>query len=275
MQKRLFVFAVIVTLSISTAYSAGATDKALSFGVVPQQAASKLATQWVPILEYLGEKSGYRLEFATAPDIPTFEKRVLSGEYDFAYMNPYHYTVFHNKPGYEAIAKQKDKRIVGLIVVRTDSELADISQLAGKTLAFPAPAAFAASVLPMANLRNSGIDFTPQFVSSHDSVYQAVALGLYPAGGGIERTLDSVPQIIRNQLKVLWRTDAFTPHAFAVHPRVRSDITEKLIKAMLAMGSDPDGQERLRAIQFTGIEPAQNSDWDDVRALKIDQLKVE
>ncbi|MFT7672206.1 MAG: ABC-type phosphate/phosphonate transport system substrate-binding protein [Gammaproteobacteria bacterium] len=38
---------------------------------------------------------GFKVNFKTAPNIPTFKKRLAAGEYGFAYMNPYHYTVFN------------------------------------------------------------------------------------------------------------------------------------------------------------------------------------
>ena len=49
-------------------------------------------------------------------------------------------------------------------------------------LAFPAPAAFAATIIPQATLHQQGIAFTSQYVSSHDSVYLSVAKGLCKAG---------------------------------------------------------------------------------------------
>ncbi|HED14336.1 MAG TPA: hypothetical protein ENI62_11905, partial [Gammaproteobacteria bacterium] len=95
----------------------------LSFGIVPQQSASKLAGLWTPILNYLGEQTGYRIRFKTAQNIPTFEQRLATGEYDLSYMNPYHYTTFHRTPGYEVFARARDKRIKGIIVVRKDSRI--------------------------------------------------------------------------------------------------------------------------------------------------------
>lgn len=67
---------------------------ASSFGVVSQQAAGKLARGWMPVTRWLSDRLGRRVLFRTAPDIPTFERRLTAGEYDIAYMNPYHYTVF-------------------------------------------------------------------------------------------------------------------------------------------------------------------------------------
>ena len=242
----------------------------LTFGVVPQQAASKLARLWSPILDDLGVRTGVRIGFRTAPDIPTFERRLAAGDYDLAYMNPYHYTLFSRDPGYRAFARQRDQRIRGLLVVRRDSPIRDITDLAGRQVAFPAPAAFAASVLPQAALRQAGIDIQAHYVRSHDSVYRAVVQGLYPAGGGIERTFKGTEPEVRDQLRVLWSTLDYTPHAIAAHPRVDPVLVARIRDAMVAMAETPRGAELLAAIEFEGIEPGEDADWDDVRALGID-----
>ncbi len=245
---------------------------ALEFGIVPQQSATRLARLWVPVLEYLGERSGLRLRFKTAPNIPKFEERVAAGEYHFAYMNPYHYTVFHEKPGYVAFAYAADKRLKGIVVVRKDSGIRSLEELKGATMAFPAPAAFAASVLPRAHLRNVGIDVTPKYVSSHDSVYRSVAKGLYPAGGGVVRTFSNMEPAIRDQLRVLWTTDGFTPHAFAARPDVPVGAVDRLQRAMVAMRGDEAGRKLLASLKIDGLQAAHDSAWDDVRALGLDLL---
>ncbi|HBC35158.1 MAG TPA: phosphate ABC transporter substrate-binding protein, partial [Marinobacter adhaerens] len=53
----------------------------LTFGIVPQQSSSRLAEQWTPLMSYLSEQLGRPVRFMTAPDIPTFEQRVLAGQY--------------------------------------------------------------------------------------------------------------------------------------------------------------------------------------------------
>lgn len=260
----------IVAVSILMAGQVSA--ETLTFGIVPQQSAKKLAKLWTPINQYLSEKSGVTIKFATAKNIPTFEQRTLEGEYDIAYMNPYHFTVFNQKPGYEAIAKQRDKRIKGIIVVHKDSPLQSLTELDKQRLAFPSPAAFAASVLPRAKMTQDGIDMTPKYVSSHDSVYLSVSRGLFPAGGGVMRTFNNTAPEVRESLRVLWTTPGYTPHAIAVHPRVSETTRMKLQQAFLDMNTDPEGQALLKTINFKGIEAAQNVDWDDVRALDIKLL---
>jgi phosphonate transport system substrate-binding protein len=275
-RARLGVFLLVLLLGATPVCPAAEeTDAQLqvfSFGVVPQQSASKLARLWAPLLAYLGNKAGMELKFRTAPDIPEFERRVAEGEYDFAYMNPYHYTVFSQVPGYRAFAKAKGQLLKGILVVRADSEIHDPRELEGATLVFPAPAAFAASVLPRAYLAQEGIAFTPKFVSSHDSVYLAVAKGLYPAGGGVVRTLDGLEPELKAQLRILWTTKGYTPHAFAAHPRLPPEAVQRLVRAMQGASEDEEGRELLAALSMQGFEQAEDSDWDDVRSLGIDLL---
>ena len=263
---------LIIGLALLPALSFAADTKPLTFGIVPQQSAAKLARLWGPITQYLSEQTGRKIVFKTAPNIPTFEKRVLAGEYDLAYMNPYHFTVFNQKPGYRAVARQANKLIKGIIVVRKDSALSGLSELQGERLAFPAPAAFAASVLPRAELTQQGVAFEPKYVSSHDSVYRNVAKGLFPAGGGIQRTLNNVAPDVREQLRILWTTSGYTPHAIAVHPGMDQSTLKAVQDALLAMNESEKGRQLLASIKFKGIEAATDKDWDDVRALNITLL---
>lgn len=267
--------ALLLTLCLAAGLAEAGTDagqKVYSVGIVPQQSATRLARLWVPILNHLGARAGLSLRFKTAPDIPAFEQRLAAGEYDFAYMNPYHYTVFHRSPGYVAFAHAADKQIKGIVVVRKDSPINDLSELSGQTLAFPAPAAFAASVLPRAYLRNNGITIEPSYVSSHDSVYRSVAKALYPAGGGVMRTFNNVEADIRDQLRILWTTEGYTPHAFAAHPAIPVGIVDRLQQAMTDMAQNEEGRALLDAISISGLTHAHDSAWDDVRALGIQLL---
>ena len=246
--------------------------KSLSFGVVPQQAASRLAEDWGPLLAEVSRRSGVSLVFRTAPNIPAFEERLATGDYDLAYMNPYHYVVFHKASGYTAFAKEQERRLKGILVVRKDSAVLKPADLAGKTVVFPAPAAFAASILPQAEFGRLKIPIETRFVASHDSVYRAVASGLHEAGGGIQRTFEAMPTDVREQLRVLSETPGYTPHALASHPRVPAATVERLRKAMASLADDEIGRALLAPLAFRGLVAAQDREWNDIRALDINLL---
>ena len=269
---RLLALAGGLAWAAATAAADPPADAPYSFAIVPQQSATELARTWGPLLRTLEARTGLRLSFATAPDIPTFEQRLAAGEYDFAYMNPYHYTVFHQRPGYQVLAKEKDRLLKGILVVRADSPVQRLADLAGQTLVFPSPASFAATVLVRAALSQERIAITPKFVASHDSVYLSVAKGLYPAGGGVTRTFENLAPAVRDELRILWTTPGYTPHAIAAHLRVPPAVAERLREAMLGLDGDPAGRAALEGIGFKGIAAAQDTDYDEVRGLRIELL---
>lgn len=73
---------------------------------------------------------------------------------------------------------------------------------------------------------------------------------------------------VREQLRVLWKTLPYTPHAIAAHPRVPESTLDALRAAMKAMGEDPEGAQRQKALRIVGLEAAQDAQWNDVRALR-------
>ena len=180
------------------AYAAESNQaKPLVFGVVPQQSPSKLARKWLPLLKFISQKSGVELQFATAPDIPTFEKQLAEGHYDIAYMNPYHYVVLSKQVGFKALVHEQDKKIQGIIVAFKDSKIDKLEDLSSQTIAFPAPASFAATLIPKANLAQQHISFKSEYVDSHDEVYRNIFAGRFVAGGGISRTLNTLKDYFR------------------------------------------------------------------------------
>ena len=255
------------------AFAQQAVSKPLEFGVVPQQSATRLAEDWGPLLAEISKRSGVALVFRTAPNIPGFEERLGKGDYDLAYMNPYHYVVFQKASGYRAFAREQDRKIKGILVVKKGSTYRKPADLAGKTVVFQAPAAFAASILPQAEFGRLKIPIEAKFVASHDSVYRAVASGLQEAGGGIQRTFEATPQEVRDSLRVLSETPSYTPHAFAAHPRVPPEILARVLAAMASLSADETGQRLLAPLAFKGIAAAQDKEWNDIRALDINLLE--
>ena len=246
-------------------------ERTYSFGVVPQQAATRLAAMWVPLLQRLESLSGVPLKFATAKDIPTFEEGLAAGRYDFAYMNPFHFVVFNAAPGYRALARDRDQRIKGIMVVAKEAPFVALEDLANQDLVFPAPGAFAASILTRAELERRGIPFQTRFVASHDSVYLNVAGGHFAAGGGIGRTLEAVNPEVREQLRVLWESPGFTPHAIAVSPQVPERDAQAVGQAFLALADA--APELLKDAALGPLTLAKDGDWDDIRALDVDRLR--
>lgn len=278
--QRYFRYATITAMLIAVSgftfpTTAGAAEippkttpaRTYSFSIVPQHKAADLAARWVPLLQHLSARTGLHIEFRTARNIPTFEQQLAQGEYDFAYMNPFQYVLFQQKSGYHALARQRAHVLRGIVVVRADSPYRTLHDLEGQALAFPAPSAFAASIATRAQLRAEGIRTTPSFVVSHDSVYYGVVNRLFAGGGGAPETLDRLDPAVRAQLRVLWTSAEYTPHAFAVHARVPVDVAETLRQALIETSRDPHGKQLLAAAGLQELVAAHDTEYESVRKL--------
>lgn len=245
------------------------SQDAYTFAIGPQQSVSELAKHWIPILQYLSEKTGYSLHFATARDIPTFQRKMMDGAFDFAFINPYHYLIFHEKAGYKAFAHERGGSLTGIIMVRKDGPIHSMHDLNNQTIAFPAPTAIAATMLPLAYFDEQNIHVIPKYVVSMDSVSLSVAKGFFPAGGGEIHIFKFLDPQTQDQLRILWTSETLPPFPFVVHPRVPNEVVARLQKAMQEMEKDTRGAELLKAIHFKGIVPANDSAYDSMHQLKL------
>lgn len=245
-------------------------------GVVPQFETRRLADIWQPIVDEVSRRSGVRLVLHLSPSIPAFEKDFSKGVFDFAYMNPYHLIVANEKQGYRPIARDVATDLRGIIVVRQDSKLKSVKELDGKRVAFPAPNALGAALIPRAEFRNKfSIRVQELYSRSHSSVYLNVVLGLADAGGGVEATLQAEPKEVREQLRVLYHTQSVPPHPMTVHPRVPAAVRKQVQAALLELAKEPAGGQLLANVPITKIGVSSMQEYEELRRLRLADFYVE
>lgn len=254
---------------------AHADGKVYTVGVVPQFEARRIALIWQPILDEVSKRSGLKLELKASPNIPDFETQFSAGEFDFAYMNPYHAILANEKQGYTPLLRDNGRSLFGIIVVKKDSPIQSVKELDGKTVAFPAPNALGASLLPRAELdRKFNIKTNDIYVKSHSSVYLNVLLGKAAAGGGVQKTLSQQPEKIRDQLRILYKTNQVPPHPLSAHPRIDKSIQDRVTAAFLELGSSDEGKALLKKIPMKKIGGASIKDYGPIRKLGLDEYYV-
>ena len=217
---------------------------------MPQRSPAETFAVWSPLLQQLGQVSEQCFVLRVAPTIPNFEAELRSGRADCVYMNPYHAVLAQRWRGYIPLVRDGSKPLRGLLVVRKDSPIKTIRELNGQAVAFPSPNAFAATLLPRVLLARQGITIQPVFENTHSNVYRSVALGMLPAGGGINNTLRRERPELREELRVLWQTPPFPSHPFACLPSLAPARREALQVGFLALASNPANHGLLDAIQI-------------------------
>ena len=254
---------------------AASPAESYTFGVVPQYDQRQLFAIWKPLLEELQRRTGFVFKLAAMPTIPAFEKELLKGGYDFAYLNPYHVSKANKLHGYLPLVRDSAS-LHGILVVRRDSPVKNPSELAGKVVAFPAPNALGASLLMRADLaRVHHVEVSPLYVKTHDSVYLHVVKGLAAAGGGVEKTLAEQEEPIRDALRIIYTTRDLPSHPIVAHPRIPRADAEKVRRAFIEMAATKEGQELLARVPMKRPLATSMDDYAPVMKWGLEAFWVE
>ena len=241
----------------------------ITLGVVPQQSPLKLAKKWSSITKYLQEETGIEVIFKTEKSIPKFENQLYKGEYDISYMNPYHFIVANQTQNYQAFVRAK-KNIVGILLSKEKNVDFTKQNLANKTFLFPAPNAFAATLLPKFEFKKRyGFDIDKQarvlYVNSHDSVYKGISREIGYLGGGIIRTYNNfIDKNDKDSISIVYKTQPYPSHPIAYHPRLNKDDVLKIQKAFLNMPL-----ELSKILSIKKFKAIQNSEYDVIKNIGV------
>ena len=221
-----------------------------TFEVVPQFPPTQIFTTWGPLLSKLGNNIGVCFDLIVPKDIPAFESDLRLGRADFIYANPYHFLVALKKQQYSPLLAEGKNLLSGLVVEKASNPASSLKSLDGKKVSFPAPNAFGASLLIRAELAKKGISVEPVFVKTHSNVYRSVIAGDTFAGGGVSATLKSEPKEIQSQLKVIYKTEEFTPHPIAAKPTVPLSIRNAFVDSFLNCAKEDSCKSDLAAVRI-------------------------
>ncbi|NMM45623.1 phosphate/phosphite/phosphonate ABC transporter substrate-binding protein [Rhodospirillaceae bacterium KN72] len=266
----------VLCLTITVATTAATTEAAadrdsrheLIFGVEPTRSERDLTMVWLPLLEHLSVQLGLPIRLATVQDIQSFDACLASGFYDIVYLNPFRYVTAHSRDGYRAIARDDTARVGGLLVVRHDSQIHRLDDLNGRTAAFSTLYSFADSILVRSAIGTAGVRISPVYFQSQAAVYNAVAQGGVAVGGGTPDSFAALDESTRAALRVLYRTQDVAPNAFAVHKALPDNLENGLSDILGSV--DSNSPDLVGELGISAIVPAQDADWDSLKALAID-----
>lgn len=269
------MFLCISSQSAASCFGNQDAKQTYSVAIVPQFPASEIYTQWSLLLTKIGLQTGECFNLLISNSIPEFESLLFKGDFDFAFMNPYHQVIAKRTGGYLPLVRDDKNKLIGIVVVRKDSPFQSLKDLEHAVVAFPAPNAFAASLLIRAILAREHVDITAHYLKNHTNVYRSVLVGDAQAGGGVNSTFIQEPEDLRHQLRVIFQSPLYAPHPFSAHPRVPESVREDVANAIIKLKVDPSNQVLLSKIQMSDPVMANwDVDYAPLGKLGIDQLVI-
>lgn len=278
-----FLFVLIVSLSACDIseptnyfpkYGKKPTGEASHYviGVHPLHNPQRLHEIFGPVAALLTEKiDGAYFKIEASRNYAAFDEKLYSGKFEFALPNPYQ-TLLSLKHGYRVFGKMgDDSNFRGIILIRKDSNINEISDLKGKTVTFPAPTALAATMMPQYFLNENGLDISKDivinYVGSQESSIMNVFLGNAAAGATWPppwRALSKERPKLLDELEVKWQTEPLPNNGLVVRIDVPQDIVDKVSAILFDLHKSDAGRAILNRMELTQFESASNETYQPV-----------
>jgi phosphonate transport system substrate-binding protein len=240
-----------ILVVISTALSLGfipalgrAEPPTYNFSPVNQHDINLTAAYWNPIIAYVYEKSGVKLNLKIGRTSADTTSYVLAKEVEFVFSN-HLFSPEREKLGWKVFGRRQTPAVHGQIVVPADSPITDLSQLKGREVAFAGPEAFVVYKVPYAYLLSQGIDIKPVFAGNQTAALVQLFSGKVPASGGNSQLVESYERRENRKVRVLWRSEPFLDLALMASSKVPDKDVKAVATAFVDMSKDPKGREIL------------------------------
>lgn len=241
-------FALLLALLAGVTSSALAASEAptYNFSPVNQYNLQVSASFWNPIVRYVSQKSGVRLNLKlgrTSADTTSF---VLAREVDFAFTN-HLFSPDRMKMGWTVFGRRDAVPVQAQIVVPADSPVHSLAELAGSTVVFPGPEALIAYKVPSAQLLRDRIAVTTAFAGNMDAAFTQLFSGRAKAAGANSQLVQNYAGRENKAFRVLWSSAPFNDLALMASSRVPPAQLRAVAQAFLGMDKDPEGRRILQA----------------------------
>lgn len=224
-----------------------------NFSPVNQYGIQLTAAYWNPIIAYVSEKSGVKLNLKIGRTSADTTSYVLAKEVEFVFSN-HLFSPEREQLGWKVFGRRKTPALQGQIVVPADSPITDISQLNGQDIAFSGPEAFIIYKVPYAHLLAKKIDVKVIFAGNQDASFAQLFSGKVQAAGSNSQLLEGYARRENKKFRVLWSSEPFQDLALMASSKVPDKEVSAVANAFTQMAKDPKGLEILhRASKEVGL----------------------
>jgi phosphonate transport system substrate-binding protein len=241
-------------------------------GIHPLHNPKRLLAVYGPIVDYINRhipQAHFRLE--ASRNYEEFDKKLYAGDFDFAMPNPYQ-TVLSLKHGYRVFGKMgDDDDFRGIILVRKDSGIREVSDLKGKAVAYPAATALAATMQPQYYLQTHGIDVNRdienRYVGSQESAIMNVYRGYVAAGATWPlpwKIFMAEHPEMADQLEVKWQTESLINNGWVVRHDLPAEVVATFSRLLFTLHESAQGREMLSRLPLSRFEPATDDTYQQV-----------
>jgi phosphonate transport system substrate-binding protein len=268
MKKTLFLALIMVFFS-----NGPVNAEDYKFSMLPRYFPEKLTAMTSPLVAYLSQETGKKIELTLTESFANYEAQVLKGAFAIGYENP---LVYVNVAGtHEVIATaikgQGRDKFRGIIISRPDSGITNISDLKGKKVMIVSNTSAGGFLSQKLSFKEIGLDanrdcqLVEAAANRQENVIIAVSIGDVDAGFIRESALHIADDFISpGSVKTIVETAWLPNWALSVNRKLPPE-QKKIIKTAILKLKKEDSV--MQAMELDGFKPASDSDYDVIREL--------
>ncbi len=243
---RAIVAIILLNLGLMGTASAWEANGPYPFGVINQRSLMLTAEYWNPILTYVGQTAGVRLQLAIAKTANETTDMAGRGELAFVYTN-HLFTPERSRWGFKVLARQAGDGIQGGIVVASQAPLHRLEDLAGSSVVFANPYAFAGYSVPYDALLKAGVKVRRIFAGNQEAAMSQLKHGLVQAAGVNLQVMAGYAERENFSYRILYQSEPYYDLCIMAHPGVPETVQARVQTALIEMTQNPAGNAILAA----------------------------
>lgn len=250
----------------------------LIMGFVPSRDVSQIQLSADRIARSLSEQTGYRIKAITVQNYAAIVVGMSNKTIDIAFLGPLDYIVGHIKNGaypITASVRNGKKGYSGMIIVRKDSDINEVKDLKGRTIALGDPLSASSNLYPKAAMVKAGLDpgkdVRAMTLSSASAIVISVVQGKVDAGAVYSdarknpEIISRFPRIMEDT-RVIQLTDIIPADPQIVRKDINPEQVQVLKKGLLALSTDSEGKKWLKDLfGIDQLAAAEDADYDELR----------
>lgn len=246
---RAFLFAILLMPAWAAAQST-----TYRFSPVNQWDINKTAAYWNPIIRYVSDKSGVKLELKIGRTSADTTAYVLTQEVEFVFSN-HLFSPERDQLGWKVFGRRWTPPLQGQIAVPVDSPITRLEDLKGQEVVFAGPEAFVGYKVPLAHLLAKNIDVKAVFAGNQNAAFAQLFAGKAKAVGSNSALVDGYSVREGKKFRVLWTSEGFHDLALMASSKVPERDVKAVASAFINMHRDPVGKAILvKASEEVGLD---------------------
>ena len=244
---------------------------------IPDESPTELARKAVPLVKYLEQQLGMKVEFTPVSDYAAAVEALVNKQVDMAWYGGFTFVQANIRSGGKVIPlvqREEDEKFRSVFIT-SDPDIKSLADLKGKTVSFGSQSSTSGHLMPRSVLLQANIDPDKDFKrvaysGAHDATIAAVAAGKVDAGALNISVWDKFvadKKVDTSKVKVIFTTPPYFDYNWTVHADMPAAQREKLTKAFLSLSpATPEGKEVLDLQRATRFVPTKVDNYKGIEA---------